>query len=51
MDILQIITALAIVWLVVGLWLVISSQSRGWKADAAFVLLWPAHVYFELLKR
>lgn len=49
--ILQSIAALAIVWIVVGLWLVINSQSRGWKADTVFVLMWPVHLYLEMLKR
>ena len=45
------VLAIAIIWIAVGIWMVIRTNSREWKADAAFVALWPLHWYFEILMR
>jgi hypothetical protein len=35
-------------WLLGGIYLVLKSRSRGWWADALFVLLWPIHLLRHL---
>ncbi len=47
MNITNIMTAIGLVWVIIGLWLVLCTASRGWKADVVFVLLWPFHAYLE----
>lgn len=39
--------AIPILWIAVGVWMVIKTNSRGWKADVAFVLSWPVHWTLE----
>lgn len=45
---LKALAAIAIVWASVGIWMVIQTRSRGWKADVAFAMFWPLHWYFEI---
>jgi hypothetical protein len=40
---------IALVWVVVGLWLVVRTGSYGFAADVLLVLLWPLHVIVALL--
>lgn len=39
--------AIPIIWIAIGIWMVIRTKSRGWKADAAFVVTWPIHWLVE----
>lgn len=44
-DLLLSITAgIGLAWLAIGLWMTVNSPSRGWLADALFVLSWPYHL-------
>ena len=38
---------LALAWIGVGVWMVSRSQSRGFIADASFVVTWPLYVLLE----
>lgn len=43
--------AIPILWIAVGVWMVIQTDSRGWKADTMFVMMWPLHWYFEVWRK
>jgi len=44
------VASIAVLWIAVGIWMVIKTRSRGWRADVAFVFLWPLHWYIEIWK-
>lgn len=41
------ITAAIVLYLAIGVWLVRNTQSRGFRADAIFVLTWGVHFIHE----
>lgn len=43
-----IILGVAVAWIAVGFGLVASTESRGFLADALFLVTWPAHAYRHL---
>lgn len=43
------IAAVALVWVVGGLYLIMNSRSRGFWADALFMLIWPIHFVRHLM--
>lgn len=46
-----VVLALATLWLGIGVLLTVGTRSRGWHADAVFLVLWPVHVVAHLLGR
>jgi len=39
----MILTMVAVIWIVIGLGYIALTPSRGFVADALFVVLWPVH--------
>ena len=43
----ELLLAIPIIWIAIGIWLVIKTKSRGWRADLQFVFEWPIHWFLE----